>query len=309
MNRDQTIKLLVGFYALAFLVGIIGLLPAQSWTHRHGAMGRSGSGALAIVNISGVIHAGQSDNPWAAPDADDIARQLHHLSERDDVKAILLRINSPGGTVGAVQEIHTEILRCKAKGKKVVASFGDVAASGGYYLGSAADRIVADPGTITGSIGVIMEFGNLEGLFQKLGVKLVVIKTGAHKDIGSPARPLTDEEKKLLQDSMNDAYAQFLNAVETGRKLTDAQLRPLADGRIFTGRQAMAVGLVDELGNKQDAIQVAIKLAHLPEKPEIIAGSSKSLSGLLRQMSSQGGHPLDSLSDAFTGPALEYRLR
>src|SRR5205807_261130 len=132
-----------------------------------------------------------NSSAWGSPDADDIAHRVHELVEDDDVKVILLRINSPGGTVGAVQEIYAELLKCKAKGKKIVASLGDVAASGGFYLASAADRVVANPGTITGSIGVIIQFGNLEGLFEKLGVRLQVIKSGAHKDIGSPARALT----------------------------------------------------------------------------------------------------------------------
>ena len=282
MNRDRLLHLLIVFYALALLAALGILMPKPAWLKKKLA-GTEAPGALAIINIYGPIHTNQSASSWGPTDADGIARQLHRLSKRDDVKAILLRINSPGGTVGAVQEINTEVLRCKAKGKIIVASFGDVAASGGYYLGAAADRIVADPGTITGSIGVIMEFGNLEGLFQKLGVKLVVIKTGAHKDIGSPARPLTDEERKLLQDSMNDAFEQFIGAVEAGRKMPDAKLRALADGRIFTGRQAMKEGLVDELGNREDAIQAAIKLAHLPAKPEIITESgTKSFSGLLQ---------------------------
>ena len=284
-TRDQERLLrclIVLFTSWRLVVALGSLLPKPAWLKKD----RS-SGALAIVNIYGPIHTNQTASPWGAPDADAIANQLHRLSEKETVKAILLRINSPGGTVGAVQEINTEVLRCKAKGKIIVASFGDVAASGGYYLGAAADRIVADPGTITGSIGVIMEFGNLEGLFQKLGVKLVVIKTGAHKDIGSPARPLTEEEKRLLQDSMNDAYDQFLKAVEAGRKMPEDKLRALADGRIFTGRQAMKEGLVDELGNRQDAIRVAIQLAHLPDHPELITDDAKSFAGFLKQLSSE----------------------
>jgi len=309
MKRDTLLKLLVVFYALALLVALLAFIPKPAWLEK-ALSGKEGKGVLAIVNIYGPIHTSQGSSAWGTPDADDIARRLHHLSEQDEVKAILLRINSPGGTVGAVQEINTEVLRCKAKGKKVIASFGDVAASGGYYLGASADRIVSNPGTITGSIGVIMEFGNLEGLFQKVGVKLVVIKTGAHKDIGSPARPLTEEERHLLQDSMNDAYDQFLDTVRTGRKMPDAKLRALADGRIFTGRQAMKEGLVDELGNREDAIQVAIRLAHLSEKPEIWADSDKSFSSILKQFSSQfGGHSWDTLNEALAGPSVEYRLR
>ena len=154
--------------------------------------------------------------------------------------------------------------RCREKGKIIVASLGDVAASGGYYLAAGSDRIVSNPGTITGSIGVILEFGNLEGLFQKVGLKLEVIKSGLHKDIGSPARALMPEEKAMLQESIDDAYAQFFDAVRLGRRMDAEKLKGLADGRIFTGRQALKAGLVDELGDQEDAIQTAIKLAKLP---------------------------------------------
>jgi len=243
-------------------------------------------GALAIVNVSGVIKIDSAAPGWSGQDAEAVAKKLHELSEDKDVKAILLRINSPGGTVGAVQEISEEVARCRAQGKKVVASLGDVAASGGYYIASGCDRIVANPGTITGSIGVILEFGNLEGLFQKIGFKLQVIKSGEHKDIGSPARALTPEEKKLLQSSIDDAYAQFFEAVRTGRHLAPDRLKGLADGRIFTGRQAKEAGLVDELGDKEDAIQAAILLAKLPAKPYIISDNKRSLSALLGRVTS-----------------------
>jgi protease-4 len=239
------------------------------------------------------------------PDADETARFIHRLSEDDRVKAVLLRINSPGGSVGAVQEIYTELKRCKDKGKKIVVSMGDVAASGGYYLASAADRIVAEPGTITGSIGVILEFGNLEGLFQKVGVRLEVVKRGAHKDIGSPARPLTPEERRMLQASIDDAYAQFVDAVVQGRKLSPGRAHALADGRIFTGRQALEAGLVDELGNSQDALQEAIRLAHLAPHPPILSDSRRSLASWVRQVSA--GSPW-SMLERWSTDALGFRL-
>ncbi|HVO33724.1 MAG TPA: signal peptide peptidase SppA, partial [Elusimicrobiota bacterium] len=243
--NSRTLQSLVALYAITFAVALGSLLPKTFWSRFHGGPEKSGS--LAVVKIYGPIRVSEMASAWGPPDADDITRQLHRLSERDDVKAIVLRINSPGGTVAAVQEIRTEILRCKAKGKKIIVSMGDVAASGGYYLASTGDRVFADPGTITGSIGVILEFGNLEGLMQKLGVRLEVIKSGAHKDIGSPARPLTPEERRMLQDSISDAYEQFVDAVSQGRHLPADRVRALADGRIFTGRQALKEGLVDEL--------------------------------------------------------------
>jgi protease IV len=312
MTNDRTLNGIFLLYALALLAALFSL-SSFLILGKGGAGGSRKQGSLAIVQIYGAISTRQSSSPWGAPDADDIARRLHRLSEDDNVKVILLRINSPGGTVGAVQEIYTEILRCKSKGKKVVASLGDVAASGGYYLASAADRVIANPGSIVGSIGVILEFGNLEGLFTKLGVRLEVIKSGAHKDIGSPARPLTPEERALLQASIDDTYEQFVAAVSAGRKLPAEKIRPLADGRIFTGRQALQVGLVDEMGNREDAIQRAIQLGGLPAHPAILEDGKRSLSSLLRTVSSElpaipwfrGFSP----SENDAGPALEYRWR
>lgn len=292
------------------LLALLVFFMVSSWWDHHTEARKRKQGVLAIVHIYGAIHTSLSASAWEAPDADEIAHRLHALSEDDNVKAILLRINSPGGTVGGVQEIHTEILRCKSKGKKVVASLGDVAASGGYYLASAADQIVADPGTITGSIGVILEFGDFEGLFQKLGVRLEVVKSGAHKDIGSPARSLTPEEKQMLQESINDAYEQFVDAVKTGRRLPEDKVRALADGRIFTGRQALSVGLVDSLGDQEDAMQVAIGLSHLPAKPTIVSDASRSLASFMQNLSSEQFHSsLGAFGDSWAGPQVEYRWR
>lgn len=310
VTRPGLLRALVVLYALCLAVALYSVVPHKNLFKKKPADAVK-SGSLAIVNVYGPIRVSMTpSSAWSPPDADAIARRLHRLSENDDVKAILLRINSPGGTVGAVQEIYRELQRCRQKGKIIVASFGDVAASGGYYLGAAADHIVADPGSITGSIGVIMQVGNLEGLFQKVGVRFEVIKTGAHKDIGSVSRPMTPEERRMLQASMDDAYAQFLDAVATGRKMRPEQLSGLADGRIFTGREAQRAGLVDELGNRQDAIQAAIRLAKLPEKPDILSDSSSSMSGLLRQLSTGLGlEPMEGLADLWHSPSMEYRWR
>lgn len=308
MSRQRLLSGIFLFYGLAVVIGVLSLLPQGHW--KSAFLKSKSRGRLAVVHIDGVIHTNESASPWDSPDADDVVRQLHELSEDDEVKAILLRINSPGGTVAAVQEIHEEILRCKSKGQKVVASLGDVAASGGYYLASAADRVVADSGTITGSIGVILEFPNLEGLMQKFGVKLQVVKSGAHKDIGSPARPLTPEEQQMLQNSINDAYGQFVDAVARGRHLPEDQVKALADGRIFTGEEAKKVGLVDILGNREDALQVAIHLANLPDHPVIVSDTNRSMLSLVKHMSSQqSAGALDALSRPWTGPALEYRWK
>jgi len=292
------------------IIGSVIVVLFCSWWGHVSDMRHRHKGALAIVHVSGPIHMDESGPSWGSPDGEEITQQLHKLSEDKDVKAIVLRINSPGGTVGAVQEIDREMARCREKGKIIVASLGDVAASGGYYLAAGSDRIVANPGTITGSIGVILEFGNLEGLFQKVGLKLEVIKSGLHKDIGSPARALTPEEKAMLQESIDDAYAQFFEAVRLGRRMDAEKLKGLADGRIFTGRQALKEGLVDEMGDQEDAIQTAIKLAKLPAEPFIVSDDHKSFSAIFQRATTQfSRQPLDSLQDAVLGASMEYRWR
>jgi protease-4 len=189
----------------------------------------------------------------------------------DGVKAIILRVDSPGGGVGPSQEIYREIMRIRSSSKKkVVTSMGSVAASGGYYIACASDRIVANPGTITGSIGVIMQFSNLEDLLKKIGVKGVVIKSGEHKDIGSPFREMTPEEKKLMQEVLDNVHQQFIQAVADGRKLDKSKVAEIADGRIMTGEQAKNLGLVDQLGNLQDTIDITAKLVGIEGKPNVL---------------------------------------
>ncbi len=195
--------------------------------------------------------------------ADYIVQELKRLRQNPNIKAVVLRINSPGGSVGAVQEIYSELLKLKESGKKLVASQAEVSASGGYYLAVAADKIVSNPGTVTGSIGVIIPVTNFEGLFGKIGVQVEVIKSSEHKDIGSSSRALTDEERIILQDMVDSAYQQFLDAVKKGRSavMTEEKIKEVADGRIMTGAQAKEVGLIDELGNLEDAINIAAELA------------------------------------------------
>ncbi len=228
------------------------------------------------VSIRGPIMSSESGKPWEHG-AEQWARRIEQLAETKGVKAIVLDINSPGGSVGAVQEIYMRILRVK-KEKKIpfVALFGDVSASGGYYLGAACDKIVAHPGTLTGSIGVIFNVSNMEGLFAKVGYKSDPIKSGKHKDIGSPARAMTAEEKAILQTLIDDAYGQFVQAVADGRKMTVEQVKPLADGRIYSGNQALALGLVDKLGDSLDATKLAAEMGGIKdEKPRVRRDTEK----------------------------------
>jgi protease-4 len=198
-----------------------------------------------------------------------IIEELQQYVDDKDVKAIILRIDSPGGGVGPSQEIYREVMKIRPK-KKVVTSMGSVAASGGYYIASASDLIVANPGTITGSIGVIMQFSNFEELLKKIGIKGVVLKSGEHKDIGSPFREMTPEEKKIMQEVLDNVHQQFIQAVADGRKLDRTKVAEIADGRILTGEQAKNLGLVDQMGNLQDTIEITAKMVGILGKPNVI---------------------------------------
>lgn len=218
---------------------------------------------IEVVHVSGMI-ADKADSPGLLPQIGSTAnakKKLRKALKNKHVKAVLLRINSPGGTVAASQELQQAVRELRDSGKLVVASLGDVAASGGYYVASAADRIIANPGTITGSIGVIMNLVNLQGIEEKLGIAPGVIKSGQFKDIGSPNRAMTADEKALLQSIIMDSYDQFVAAVATGRNMDEKVVRKLADGRIYSGKQAQALGLVDELAGYEGALASLQKLA------------------------------------------------
>ncbi len=192
----------------------------------------------------------------------DIASQVEQFKKDKRIKAILLRIDSPGGAIGPTQEIHREVLKA-AKSKPVIASLGGVAASGGYYIAAAADKVVANPGTITGSIGALMQFVRIEELLKKIGVSMEVLKSGEFKDIGSPHRDLTQRDRDIIEKLIGEIQHQFVEAVAGGRNLPIETVEAIADGRIFTGAQAKEMGLVDELGNFQDAVEIARKEARI----------------------------------------------
>lgn len=224
-----------------------------------------GGNKIALIRIEGVIL-----------DSKDTIEELKKHGRNPSVKGIVLRIDSPGGAVVPSQEIYEEIKKIRDGGKKtIVTSMGSVAASGGYYIAAGTEKIIANPGSITGSIGVIMELANIEGLLKKIGIEPVVIKSGEHKDIGSMFRGMTEDEKKLLQTLMDDVHNQFIEAVAKGRGLKVEVVRALADGRIFTGRQAKEIGLVDELGNLEDAIKITAKLAKIEGEPKVIERGKK----------------------------------
>lgn len=207
----------------------------------------------------------------------DIIHSIKRFRENSSIKAIVIRIDSPGGAVGPAQEIFREI-RKTVKTKKVIASMGAVAASGGYYIAAGADGIVANPGTITGSIGVIMGFVNFQDLLRKIGMVPVVVKSGQYKDIGSPVREMTKDERSILQNLSNRIHKQFIVDIANGRGMDLSKVEGIADGRIFTGEEAKNLGLIDRLGNLEDAIEWAGRMGGIKGKISAVYAPKKKFS-------------------------------
>ena len=223
------------------------------------------------------------DGPITGSTRQRVLKALRDVEERE-FPALLLRIDSPGGTVGDSQEIHAALLRLREKGCRVVASFGNISASGGVYIGVAAESIVANPGTITGSIGVILRGNDLSKVFERIGIRFDTVKSGVYKDILSPDRPLSPEERALLQELIDSSYGQFVRVVAEGRSLTEETVRGFADGRVFSGEQAKTLGVVDELGDEDHARRLAARLADLEEqttRPGTLGKPRKKLMNLL----------------------------
>ena len=253
--------ILIGISLIGALAGVFFLLSffLASTLGLNGKIAKSEK--IAIINIENIITQSSST-----------VRQIKKYADDNSIKAIVLRIDSPGGAVAPSQEIYSEILKFRKDSNKiVVTSMGNLAASGGYYIACASDKIIANPGTLTGSIGVIMTFSNIEELMKKIGLKTEVIKSGEFKDIGSPMREFTEKEKKLLQGVIDDVYDQFVNAVAVGRNIGVEKVKELSDGRIFTGRQAFEMGLVDKLGSFEEAIKLTAELVGIEGEPKIVS--------------------------------------
>jgi protease-4 len=212
---------------------------------------------VAVLQIEGAID-----------DSQTVLAELKRFKDMPWVKAVVVRIDSPGGAVAPTQEIFEEILRSK-KQKPFIASMGGMATSGGYYIAAACDKIMANPGTLTGSIGVIMQLTNVEELMKKVGVRGVNVKSGPNKDIGSPFQPLSPEGREILQSLVDNVHSQFVTAVAKGRGMEEAKVRKLADGRIYSGAQAHQLGLIDQFGTLQDAIELAAKRAGIESEPAV----------------------------------------
>lgn len=223
---------------------------------------------IAVIKIQGPLYSTSTESLTGGNvGADEIMRQLIAAREDDSVAAVLLRIDSPGGSVTAAEEISVEIERLKQKGKVVVTSMGDVAASAGYWLATCTNYVYANPSTLTGSIGVYVPYTNLEELYNKIGIKQDRVKSGQYKDMMASDRPMTPQERQILQAMVNDMYSAFVQQVSKGRNLPEDTVRKLADGRVYTGKQAKELGLVDELGNYYDAINGTAKLAGIEGTP------------------------------------------
>jgi protease-4 len=235
-----------------FIIGVGGLSRGEGGPALFGPR-------VAIVELEGVII-----------EVDDIVRELKAHRENPSIRAVVMRINSPGGVVAPTQELHDAVLRLRQAGKPVVASLGAVAASGGYYVAVACDQIYANPGTLTGSIGVIMQLANLEQLMKKVGVDYVVVKAGQFKDIGNVSRAMTPDERRVMQALLDDVHGQFIGAVANGRKLPREDVVRFADGRVFSGTQAKELRMVDALGGLEDAVLAAAKLAGIPTPPTVV---------------------------------------
>lgn len=267
--------------------------------------------AVAVINVAGPIQGGDGPaRPFGATGAYSgrIVRWLQKAQKDPMATAVVMRVNSPGGEVTASDEIYNEIIRTRrVYGKKVVASFGGLAASGGYYLASACDRIIANKNTLTGSIGVLSVVPNLEELLQKVGVRANVFKSGVMKDASLGLYPMTDEAKQVWQAMVDEAYQQFVDVVAEGRQIPEDRVREIADGRVYTGKQAKGLGLVDGFGDLSEAIDEAAKMSDIPLPPRVIEYRAPRLLPMLMGSFSA---PFEISIESFLGlqrfPTLQY---
>jgi protease-4 len=264
-NKSVIIGAVIAIFLALLFIGSVFIAKALLGSGERRFVEKPGIG---LVEVKGMIL-----------DSRETVRQLRHFLKKDDIKAVVLRVDSPGGVVAPSQEIYDEVRKFAAK-KKIVVSMGSLAASGGYYISAPATLIYANPGTITASIGVIIKLSNIESLMDKIGIKSTVIKTGKFKDSGSPVRELTVEDRAMFQSVIDSTHNQFVKAVASGRKLSEDEVRRIADGRVLSGEQALALKLVDRLGTLQDAIEEAGRLSGIRGEPEVILPPKKKLNYL-----------------------------
>ena len=274
------IAMILVVYLSMALAGTTLVAPAGGFRHsvvREGDVGTR----VAVVPVSGLIYSGEPGHGPRAGTADWVVEALKEAGRDSSVRAVILEVNSPGGTITGSDLIHHQVEKLRADGTKVVALFRGVAASGGYYVSAPADRIVAHPTAITGSIGTIFENVHVDGLLKKLGVETTVVKSGALKDMASPFRSPTDEERAVLQSIVDEAFGRFVDIVARGRDMAPEKVKQIADGRILTAEQAKAAGLVDEIGYFDEAVAAAEKVADVTNATVVRYRRSPSLFDLL----------------------------
>ncbi len=283
MKKKRVFIVLGIIVALFFLVLIL----------RSMSGGTSIGQKVAVIDLTGII-----------TKSDATIKLIHTYRDDPSIKAIVIRIDTPGGSVAPVQEIYSELQKIE---KPIVASMGGTAASGGYYVACAADTIMANPGTLTGSIGVIMQFTRLKGLYDKIGLEHQVIKSGEFKDTGSPFRSLTEEEQTVLQATVDNVYNQFVDTIFEARQslLSRSEIAELADGRIFSGQQALDLNLLDRLGNLPEAIELAGELANIDGKPKVVRKEKKT--SLIEQLLGVQQTPV--LDEMFSLPGITFRYQ
>lgn len=264
-RRDWLIGLSVVVITFALIMVFAGISATKSGNDRYVEEGNGDK--IGVIRLTGPIY-----------NSETLVRQFQHFGRRSDIHAIVFRIDSPGGGVAASQEIYDAVKFVRDSGKPVVASMGSVAASGGYYVACGADSIIANPGTTTGSIGVIAQFVTMRELMEKIGIRVETIKSGPYKDTGSYHRDFSTADRRYLQSWVDDAYAQFTEVVAHERRLTLAEVKKMADGRVYTGRQAFQLGLVDAVGNLETAVAMAASLAGITGKPALVQLRRRQLS-------------------------------
>jgi protease-4 len=297
-RRDIVIGVIIGI-SLLFVLGFMFLMFVGLMASDGDVSFASFGGSIGVIPMAGVM-----DESTGRP----VIEYLDRWRDVGSIKAIVVHVNSPGGGTAIAQEIHDAILRVRDK-KPVVVSMAGVAASGGYYIACAADRIVANPGTVTGSIGTIMSFHTFQSVFDKVGIGTEVIKSGEFKDVGDYSRDMSQEEEMMLKSVVMDGYEQFVEAIADGRDMDREDVYAVADGSIFTGLQAYNLGLVDTLGGLADAVELAADLAGLDGEPEIVRPREKRRSFISDLLTGVLGDLGQEIKDAGVGPRLMYIYR
>ena len=311
MSRTSSLGKTAIYFIGAFILIVLVGKALASGKGGNSPIGNIG-GTVALINAEGEITASDSGGNFFGGDmvvsSPQLCDDLYDIAEDDTIKAVVLRVNSPGGSAAGSDEIYHAIRAVQKAGKPVVVSMGDVAASGGYYISAPADYIFANGATLTGSIGVIFQLMNFEGLAKKVGVDDVTLHAGKYKDIGNPFRQMTPEEKQILTALLTDVHDQFIKAVAEGRskKMSEDEVRKIATGQIWTGHTAVAVGLVDEVGGLRAAEEKAKSLAHLSPETEVTEyGGSGFWDTLFSSKANLGATSLDNLLRSRAGDALQ----